>query len=144
MRLNIRHLAVLTAAAIAASGAAYALEGGLRTPPAKEIPVPTADVSTAAQALIGAPLQGVWNDHPKDAAAWKAWVKTRSDGLAATLPALREKFGVTVEATKIGGVNAFIVTPNNIPTQTRTGCSCMCTAVATCCSPASPARAKRS
>jgi len=115
MRLNIRHLAALTAAAIAASGAAYALEGGLRNPPAKEIPVPTADVSTAMQALIGAPLQPVWNDHPKDATAWKAWVKTRSDGLAATLPALRDKLGVKVEPTKIAGVNAFIVTPNNIP-----------------------------
>jgi len=35
---------LLTAAFIALSGAAIALEGGVRTPPAKVIPVPTADV----------------------------------------------------------------------------------------------------
>jgi epsilon-lactone hydrolase len=116
--MKARHL-LLTAVFVAVCGAAYALEGGLRTSPAKDIPVPTADVSTAVQALIGAPLQSVWNDHPKDADAWKAWVKTRSDGLAATLPALREKLGVKVEPTKIGGVNAFIVTPDNIPEANR-------------------------
>jgi epsilon-lactone hydrolase len=115
MRLNIRHLAALTAAAIAASGAAYALEGGLRTPPAKEIPVPTADVSTAAQALIGAPLQPIWNDHPKNAAEWKKLIDMRAEAVAKTLPELRAKLGVKVEPTKIGGVNAFIVTPENIP-----------------------------
>jgi epsilon-lactone hydrolase len=117
--MKIRHLALLTFAVVAASGAAFPLEGGLRSTPARDIPVPTADVSPGLQTLIGAPLQGVWNDHPKDAAGWKAWVKTRSDGLAATLPNLRDKLGVKVEPTKIGGVNAFIVTPDGIPEANR-------------------------
>ena len=85
------------------------------SPPAKEIPVPTADVSTAAQALIGAPLQPTWNDHPKNAAEWKKLIDMRAEAVAKTLPELRAKLGVTVEPTKIGGVNAFIVTPGNIP-----------------------------
>jgi monoterpene epsilon-lactone hydrolase len=104
---------------VALSSAAIGLEGPLRKLPARDVPVPTADVSMEMQKLIGAPLQGVWNDHPKDAEAWKAWVKTRSDGLAATLPGLREKLGVKVEPTKIGGVKAFIVTPDNIPEANR-------------------------
>src|SRR5205085_2739234 len=70
-------------------------------------------------ALIGGPLQPVWNDHPQDAAAWKAWVKKRSDALAATLPALREKLGVKVEPATIAGVDASIVTPNDIPEANR-------------------------
>jgi len=56
----------------------------------------------------------VWNDHPKDAEAWKAWVKTRSDALAETLPELRSRLGVKVEPTRIAGVPAFIVTPGEI------------------------------
>jgi len=116
--MKTRHLA-LTVAFVALAGAAIALEGPVRNRTALDIPVPTAEVSPAMQALIGAPLQGVWNDHPKDAAAWKAWVKTRSDGLAATLPDLRAKLGVKVEPTKIGGVNAFIVTPDQIPEANR-------------------------
>jgi acetyl esterase/lipase len=110
---------LLTAAFVALSGAAFALEGGVRQLPARDVPAPSADVSPAMQALIGAPLQSVWNDHPKDAAAWKAWVKMRSDGLAATLPGLREKLGVKVEPTTIAGVNAYIVTPSDIPEANR-------------------------
>lgn len=117
--MKMRHLALLAAAFVVTSGAVIALEGGVRKLPARDVPVPSADVSPAMQALIGAPLQSVWNDHPKDAEAWKVWVKTRSDGLAATLPDLRAKLGVKVEPTKVGGVNAFIVTPDQIPEANR-------------------------
>lgn len=116
--MRTRHL-MLAVCFVGLSTTAYANESGVRKAPARDIPVPTADVSEAVQALIGAPLQSVWNDHPKDAAAWKAWVKTRSDGLAATLPDLRAKLGVKVEPTRIGGVNAFIVTPDQIPEANR-------------------------
>jgi acetyl esterase/lipase len=118
--MKTRHLALLLTAGFAlAAGAALALEGPVRNVPARDIPVPTADVSPGMQKVIGAPLAPVWNDHPKDAEAWKAWVKTRSDGLAATLPDLRAKLNVKVEPTKIGGVPAFIVTPDAIPEANR-------------------------
>ena len=91
------HLAVL-ALGIALPIAAFALEAGTREVPAKEIAVPTADVSPQDQAVIGAPLPPFWNDHhPKDAAAWKALIKTRADQIIKTLPGLREKFGVKSE-----------------------------------------------
>src|SRR5882672_11946376 len=60
------HLAVL-AVGLAVPTAAFSLEGGTREVPAKEILVPTADVSVQEQSLIGAPLPPFWNDHPKDA-----------------------------------------------------------------------------
>jgi epsilon-lactone hydrolase len=112
------HLAAL-AIGLAVPTAAFALEAGIREAPAKVIPVPTADVSPQEQALIGAPLQPIWNDHPGDAAAWKALIKMRADQIVKTLPALREKLGVKSEQVTIAGVNCYILTPDNIPEQNR-------------------------
>src|SRR5271156_1974138 len=111
-------LAVL-AVGLAVPTAAFALEAGTREVPAKEIAVPTAGVSAQEQALIGASLPPFWNDHPKDAAAWKALIKTRADLIIKTLPGLREKFGVKSEQVTIAGVNCYILTPDNIPEQNR-------------------------
>ncbi|MEA2876591.1 MAG: epsilon-lactone hydrolase [Hyphomicrobiales bacterium] len=112
-------LSLLTLTFVTASGAAYALEAGIREAPAKEIAVPTADVSPQARAMIGAPLPSFWNAHPKDAAEWKALIKMRADAIVATLPGLREKFGVKSEQITVGGVNAYLLTPDNIPEQNR-------------------------
>lgn len=117
--MKTRHLVLLTLAFVAASGATFALEGGLRSTPARDIPVPTADVSPGLQALIGAPLQATWNVHPKSAQEWKELINMRADAVAKTLPDLRTRLGVKVEPTKIGGVNAFIVTPDTIPEANR-------------------------
>src|SRR5437763_14107665 len=111
MKTRLARSLLLAATFVAASSVSYALEGGFRSAPAREIPVPTADVSPAEQALIGAPLQPIWNDHPKDAAEWKKLIDARADAVAKTLPQLRVKLGVRVEPTKIAGVNAYIVTP---------------------------------
>jgi len=116
--MKTRYL-LLTVAFVALSGAAIALEGGIRQLPARDVPVPNADVSPAMQALIGAPLSPIWNDHPKDAAAWKALIKMRAEAVEKTLPDLRARLGVKVEPAKVAGVNTFIVTPNDIPEQNR-------------------------
>src|SRR5262249_3128419 len=99
--------------------AAHALEGGIREVPAKDVAVPTNEVSPKMQALIGAPLPGFWNDHPKNAEEWKALIKARAEVITKTLPGLREKFGVKSEAVTIGGVPCYIITPDNIPEQNR-------------------------
>jgi epsilon-lactone hydrolase len=119
MRTQLRLHLVALSIGLVMPIAAYALEAGIREVPAKELAVPTAEVSPQMQALIGAPLQGVWNEHPKDAAAWKALIKMRADQINKTLPGLREKFGVTSEQVTIGGVPCYIVTPDNIPEQNR-------------------------
>ena len=113
------HLLLLAAAAVTLCGAAYAQEGALRNPSAKDIKVPTADVSPAMQAVIGAPLPPFWNAHPKDAAEWKALIKMRADAITATLPALRAKLGVKSEQVTIAGVNAYVLTPDFIPEANR-------------------------
>ena len=112
------HLAVL-ALGVTIPAAAFALEAGIREVPAKAVAVPTADVSPQEQALIGAPLPAFWNDHPRDATAWKTLIKTRADQVIKTLPGLREKLGVKSEQVTIAGVNCYILTPDSIPAQNR-------------------------
>jgi len=119
MRMSFRqHLAIL-AVGLVLPAAAYALEAGIREVPAKEVPVPTADVSPQMQAVIGAPYQPIWNDHPKDAAAWKALIKMRADAIIKLLPGIREKLGVKLEQVTVAGVNCYILTPPDMPEQNR-------------------------
>jgi len=116
--MRTRNLALILAFALAPS-IGLAFEGGERKAPARDVPVPTAEVSPAMQALIGAPLQPVWNTHPKDAAEWKVLIKQRQDFVEKTLPDLRARLGVKVEQVNVGGVNAYIVTPNDLPEANR-------------------------
>jgi monoterpene epsilon-lactone hydrolase len=116
--MKIRHVAVLALAIALASGAGFAFEAAVRKVPAREVPVPDT-VSQEMQALIAAPLSPIWNEHPKDAAAWKVLINARADAVAATLPDLRAKLGVKVAPAKIGGVNVFIVTPDAMPEANR-------------------------
>jgi len=71
------------------------------------------------QAVIGAPLSTLYNRSPRSVEEWKTIVKETAQAAAARLPKLREDLGVTVESTKIGGVNVFIVTPKAIPPRNR-------------------------
>ncbi|MBV8839100.1 MAG: alpha/beta hydrolase [Alphaproteobacteria bacterium] len=119
MRTRFKLQIAVLALGLAVPATAYALEASVREAPAKEIPVPTADVSPQMQALIGAPPQPIWNEHPKDAAGWKALIKMRADGVIKVLPGLREKLGVKMEQVSIAGVNCYILTPSDIPEQNR-------------------------
>jgi epsilon-lactone hydrolase len=71
------------------------------------------------QALIAAPLPPWWNAHPKSAQEWKAFVDQRTAVTLKALPGLREKMGVKVEPTTIGGVKAYVVTPREISEANR-------------------------
>jgi epsilon-lactone hydrolase len=119
MITNVKLRLVVVAAGLAVPAAAFSLEAGIREVPAKEIAVPTAGVSPQEQAVIGAPLPPFWNDHPKDAAAWKALINMRAEQINKTLPGLREKLGVKSEQVTIAGVNCYILTPSSMPEQNR-------------------------
>jgi monoterpene epsilon-lactone hydrolase len=93
-------------------------EQGVRHLPEHDVVVPDT-VSPAMQAVIGRPLSPIWNEHPKSAEEWKALVARTADARLATLPDLRQRLGVKVEPTVIGGVKAFIVTPESIPEANR-------------------------
>lgn len=86
--------------------------------PARTIPVP-GTVSPQMQKLIAAPLPPNWNAIPKTPEEWKQQVDAAAAAAMQTLPALRKALGVKVEPMKIGGVNAFMVTPQNIPPENR-------------------------
>ena len=103
---------------LVAFSSALALESGTRQLPARDIPVPTT-ASPAAQVLIGAPLSPIWNAHPKSTEEWKALVAERASVANKIIPVLRQRFGVTSEPTVIGGVKAFVLTPDNIPEANR-------------------------
>jgi monoterpene epsilon-lactone hydrolase len=100
-----------------ATGSGSALENA-RQVPARALPVPDT-ASPAMQAVIGAPLAPYWNTHPKSAQEWKAFVQQRADFALKTLPELRQKMGVKIEPTTIGGVKAFILTPSEIAEANR-------------------------
>jgi len=92
---------------------------GPRTVPERSVPVPNT-VSPELRADIAAPYRVPnWNANPKSAAEWKELVATlAARGAAAQLP-IRERLGVTMEPTVIGGVKAFILTPKVIPPANR-------------------------
>lgn len=91
---------------------------GPRVLVARTIPVPQS-VSPQIQKLIAAPLSPTWNVIPKTPDEWKAQVKAAADATMQTLPALRAALHVKVEPTTVGGVKAFMVTPDTIPPENR-------------------------
>jgi monoterpene epsilon-lactone hydrolase len=94
-------------------------KSGPRAVPGRAIPVP-GTVSPQLQSTIAAPYRiPAWDADPKSAAEWKDLITKLADaGIAARLEA-REKLGVTMEPTVIGGVKAFILTPKEIRPENR-------------------------
>jgi acetyl esterase/lipase len=98
--------------------APLALAQGARDVPAKNLPVPET-VSPQIQKQIAAPLTPTWNVIPNTAAGWKEQVDAGYQATMKGLPALREALKVKVEPVTLGGVKAYMVTPENIPPQNR-------------------------
>jgi epsilon-lactone hydrolase len=110
-------LALVTIAVAALLVPALA-DNQLRHLPARDVPVPDT-VSPQMQALIAAPLSPIWNDHPKSTAEWKALIERRANEVAATLPDLRKRLGVTVEPVVVAGIRTYRVTPGEIAEHNR-------------------------
>jgi monoterpene epsilon-lactone hydrolase len=91
---------------------------GAREVPARNLPVPET-VSPQIQKQIAAPLTPTWNVIPTTAAGWKEQVEAGYQATMKGLPALREAMKVKVEAMTVGGVKAYMVTPETIPPQNR-------------------------
>ena len=94
-------------------------KAGPRTVPSRSIPVPNT-VSPELQALIAAPYRVPnWNANPKSAAEWKELVNRLAAAAATAQKGVREKLGVTLENSTIGGVRVFILSPKEIPPANR-------------------------
>ncbi len=89
-----------------------------REVPARLIPVPQS-VSPQMRAVIAQPHDPAFSHAPDTTEGWKAKVAAASRKVEAVLPELRERFGVTVEPTEVGGVKAFNVTPAAVPEANR-------------------------
>lgn len=91
---------------------------GSRSVPARTIAPPTTlDLATAK--LVAAPYRSFWNWNPPDDDAWRKVLRTAAD---AALPAVardRATLGVSIEATLLGGVKAFVLTPDPISESHR-------------------------
>src|SRR5215469_16418502 len=109
---------LIVAGAVALTTGQILADQDVRHVPERDIPVP-ATVSPATQAVIARPLSPTWNEHPKSAEEWKVLISQRANEVAATLPDLRQRLGVKVEPTTMGGVKVFVVTPNPIPETNR-------------------------
>jgi hypothetical protein len=106
-------LLIIAGAAVLTSGQILA-DQDVRHVPKRDIPVP-ATVSAATQAVIARPLSPTWNEHPKSAEEWKVLISQRANEVAATLPDLRQRLGVKVEPTTMGGVKVFLITHDPQP-----------------------------
>jgi acetyl esterase/lipase len=104
---------------LAAAQAAANGQPGARKSPAHTSPVPTDEVSAEEQKLIGNPYPPHFNADPMTAQEWKDLVNARAKLALNAVPAMKEKFGVTVEPTTISGVKSFIVTPGTMPDANR-------------------------
>ena len=116
--MQATRLALIVAVISALSYGRTLAEQGVRHLLERDVGVPDT-VSPSMQAVIARPLSPIWNEHPKSAGEWKALVARLADGVVATLPDLRQRLGVRVEPTVIGGVKAFIVTPESISEANR-------------------------
>jgi acetyl esterase/lipase len=92
---------------------------GARTVPGRCIPVP-GTASPQLQAAIAAPYRvPAWDADPKSAAEWKELINTLAAAAASAQKGVREKLGITMEPTVIGGVKAFIISPKEIAPANR-------------------------
>ncbi len=106
-------------AALEASQNAANAKAGPRSVPARVFPVPQ-DVSVPAQGLVAAPYRGpAWDANPPDAEAWRALIKRLADASLPGIAKAREALGVTMQATTLGGVPGFILTPRTMPDAHR-------------------------
>ena len=85
--------------------------------PGYSLPVPD-DISPEMRPLVGAP-PAPWDIHPKNIAEWKELVAKVAAPAKTLLPAMRDKLGVKLEQTSMGGVNVFVLTPHSIAPENQ-------------------------
>ena len=87
--------------------------------PARDLPVPTADISPAMQNIIKAPPLPFWQT------LWKTGEEARqfADALAVDvvkgIPSLQDRMQVTVAPETIDGVRVHVITPKAIPPENQ-------------------------
>ena len=115
----LRTVAAAACLTLAASGclAQTAAVDPVREIPSYSLPVPE-DISPEMRALVGA-APAPWDIHPKSIAEWKELVAKVAAPAKTLLPAMREKLGVKLDQTTMGGVNVFVLSPQTIAPENQ-------------------------
>ena len=87
--------------------------------PAKALPAPTADISPGMQAFVGAPLNPNWNKLWKTGEEARVFADKQAADTVKTIPDLLARQHVKSEASTIGGVRVYILTPDDIPPENK-------------------------
>jgi monoterpene epsilon-lactone hydrolase len=87
--------------------------------PAKSLAAPTADVSPGMQAFIAAPLNPDWNKLWKTGEEARAFADVQAANTVKTIPAMRDRLKVSVEAATMDGVRVHVLTPEAIPAENQ-------------------------
>ena len=87
---------------------------GIRTLPARVLPVPT-DVDAATSGLIRSPYASSWDIDPPNEDAWREILKKAADAARPGLAEIRRQLKVSIAPTILGGVRAFVLEPARIP-----------------------------
>jgi acetyl esterase/lipase len=87
---------------------------GARRVPARKIPVPSG-LDQTHLALVEAPYSPAWNLAPSGDDAWRDVQRGMLDRVTPTVAQLRKDLRVTMTRTSVGGVGAYLLSPEQLP-----------------------------
>ena len=93
------------------------LHPGERAVPGRAIPLPTADLSDKARAMIAAPYNAMidWDLDPGTDQGWRDVVAKAAAVSEPLIAGLLQALGIKMERQEIGGVNCYVLIPGTIP-----------------------------
>jgi acetyl esterase/lipase len=87
--------------------------------PARDLPVPTSDISSEMQDFIKAPPLAFWQTHPQTGEEARQFAEARAVDVLKGIPSLRDRMQVTVVSETIDGVRIHVITPKTIPPENQ-------------------------
>jgi acetyl esterase/lipase len=87
--------------------------------PARDLPLPTADISPGMQNIIRQPPLPFWQTLLKTGEEARQFAETRAVDVLKGIPALRDRMRVTVVSETIDGVRVHVITPETIPPENQ-------------------------
>jgi monoterpene epsilon-lactone hydrolase len=87
--------------------------------PARDLPVPTADISPAMQDIIKAPPLPFWQTLFKTGEEARQFADAQAVEVVKGLPSLQDRMQVTVAPGTVDGVRVNVITPKTIPPKNQ-------------------------
>ena len=87
--------------------------------PARDLPVPTADISPGMQNIIKAPPLPFWQTLWKTGEEAREFADAHAADVVKGIPSLQDRMQVTVAPETIDGVRVHVITPKTIPPENQ-------------------------